>query len=210
MSKYIYIFDAGHGGIINGQYVTPGKRSPKFEDGSVLYEGVNNRRIVKECIEYLISKSIKCIDIVNSDSDVTLQTRVKRANDLFKTDKKLIYISIHSDATGDGIHWENGASGVSGYTSPGSTNSDKFCEIVIQSLQKELGTTVNFRTDKRDGDLDKEEKFYVLTNTAMPAILLELGFHTNYEEAKKIQTKEWSDKIKEALYQAILKWEAAN
>ena len=33
------ILDAGHGGMINGKYQTKGKRSPVWEDGSVLYEG---------------------------------------------------------------------------------------------------------------------------------------------------------------------------
>ena len=42
MSKYLYIFDPGHGGLVDGKYQTAGKRSPKFADGKVLFEGVNN------------------------------------------------------------------------------------------------------------------------------------------------------------------------
>jgi len=45
MSKFHVYLDNGHGGIVDGQYCTPGKRSPKFEDGSQLFEGVYNREI---------------------------------------------------------------------------------------------------------------------------------------------------------------------
>ena len=33
-SKYLWIFDNGHGGIINGVYQTAGKRSPIWDDGT--------------------------------------------------------------------------------------------------------------------------------------------------------------------------------
>ena len=40
----IVLLDNGHGGIINGEYQTPGKRSPVWADGSQLFEGEFNRR----------------------------------------------------------------------------------------------------------------------------------------------------------------------
>ena len=52
-SKYTWILDNGHGGVIDGVYQTKGKRSPKFENGDVLYEGVFNRRVVKKLSELL-------------------------------------------------------------------------------------------------------------------------------------------------------------
>ncbi|MCG9704983.1 hypothetical protein [Photobacterium damselae] len=39
MKQPLFILDAGHGGIINGQYQTAGKRSPIWSDGSQLFEG---------------------------------------------------------------------------------------------------------------------------------------------------------------------------
>ena len=41
-SKYLWLFDNGHGGIIDGVYQTAGKRSPKWEDGTQLFEGEFN------------------------------------------------------------------------------------------------------------------------------------------------------------------------
>lgn len=208
MSKFTYILDPGHGGIVNRQYVTPGKRSPKFDDGSQLFEGVNNRDIVKRLMTAMEAEDIKCIDIVASEQDVALVTRVERANNLSRT-KPCIYISIHSDANGDGVNWDK-ASGMSVYTSEGQTKSDEFAQLVIDELQENFKDTVKWRTDSTDKDEDKEENFYVLKNTNCPAILCELGFHTNKEEATKMLTADWKNKIVLSIIYAIKKFELKN
>lgn len=205
MSKNIYLFDAGHGGLVNGAYQTPGKRSPKFDDGTILYEGVNNRDNVRRILNYLNSVAIDTKDIVNSQEDVPLSKRVKDANEIAKN-HKCVYISVHSDAMGDGNTWQP-ASGISVYTSPGQTKSDVFAALVIDELETQFGTTVKWRKDAADGDEDKEENFYVLKETSMPAVLLELGFHTNKDEAKRMLTDEWKNKITASIVTAIQKWE---
>lgn len=208
MSKYIYILDAGHGGLIEGTYQTAGKRSPKFDDGSVLYEGVNNRDNAKRIMSILTANGFECVDIVNSNADISLTKRVKDANTIFKT-RKCIYISIHSDAMGDGVTWQP-ASGMSVYTSKGQTDSDIFASLVIDSLQEQFVTSVKWRKDETDSDEDKEENFYVLKETSMPAVLLELGFHTNKEEAENMLTEDWKNKIANAILNAVKKWEQTN
>lgn len=205
-SKYTYLFDPGHGGLVNGKYVTPGKRSPKFDDGSVLYEGVNNRDNVNIILKLLKEHGIDCIDIVDSSSDISLHERVSRANKLSKK-KKCIYISIHSDGAGDGLNWHS-ASGMSVYTSKGQTKSDILADIMIESLQEQFGDTIKWRTDTyTDGDLDKEENFYVLKNTVCPAILCELGFHTNKDEALRMLTKDFKEKIAKSVLNTVLEFE---
>lgn len=203
MSKFLYIIDPGHGTS------TPGKRSPKFDDGTVLMEGVNNRDVARRLIMAMEQEDIKCIDIVASTLDVSLETRVIRANNLAKT-KPCVYISIHSDANGDGINWDK-ASGMSVYTSVGDTGkSDDFAELVINELQDNFKDSVKWRTESTDGDKDKEENFYVLKNTNCPAILCELGFHTNKEEATKMLTVDWKNKIVLSIIYAIKKFELKN
>jgi N-acetylmuramoyl-L-alanine amidase len=202
MSKFTYIIDPGHG------TATPGKRSPKFDDGSVLMEGVNNRDIARRLIIALESEDIKCIDIVASTLDVSLETRVIRANNLAKA-KPCVYISIHSDAAGDGVNWHP-ASGMSVYTSVGQTKSDEFAQLVIDELQESFKDSVKWRTDNTDKDEDKEENFYVLKNTNCPAILCEFGFHTNKEEATKMLTDDWKNKIVVSIICAIKKFELKN
>lgn len=207
-SKYTYILDPGHGGLVNGKYVTPGKRSPKFDDGYVLYEGVNNRDNVDRIIAALRLEGINCVDIVNSNEDVSLTERVRRAN-IVSRNQKCVYISVHSDAAGNGAEWHP-ASGISVYTSPGQTKSDVFAEMLINRLQANFQNDVKWRLDTSDGDKDKEAEFYVLTKTSMPAVLIEAGFHTNKEEAKKMLSEEWKKDLVKSVVEAVKQWEESN
>lgn len=204
-SKYLYIFDPGHGGLVNGKYQTAGKRSPKFPDGRVLFEGVNNRDNVERIMSKFRANGLDCVDIVNSDLDISLGERVRKANSLAK-DRKCVYISIHSDAAGDGVRWHS-ASGISVWTSKGQTKSDIFASIVIDELQSKFLQSIKWRTNMTDGDEDWESNFYVLRETRCPAILCELGFHTNEAETKRMMTTEFKDKVVNALLAAALKWE---
>ncbi len=203
-SKWLICLDGGHGGLIKGVYQTPGKRSPKFDDGTVLYEGVNNRDNVKRFMTALTAEGIDCVDIVKSNKDIPLQDRVAAANELAKT-RKCLYISVHSDAAGDGVSWHP-ASGVSVYTSVGQTDSDTFAEILLNELAVNFGNKVKWRTDKTDGDGDKEENFYVLKNTSCPAVLIECGFHTNKAEATAMLSEAWKIEYTKAVVSAVKKW----
>ena len=204
-SKWVYLIDPGHGGIVDGRYVTPGKRSPKFPDGHVLYEGVNNRAITTKIIAKLKEYGFEALDIVSSQEDISLKKRIDKANALH-LNKKCVYISIHSDACGNGLEW-NEAKGISIYTSIGQSKSDVFASLVIDSMEEVMGDSVKWRKDLSDKDEDKEENFYVLKNTNCPAILCELGFHTNMDEANRIQTDEWHTKVVAAIVIAVQKWE---
>jgi len=205
MSKYLYIFDPGHGGLVDGKYQTAGKRSPKFSDGRVLFEGVNNRDNVQRIMKAFRENGLECVDVVNSEYDVSLIERIKKANKLSK-ERKCVYISIHSDANGDGVKWDQ-ASGMSVYTSKGQTKSDIFASIVIDSLQENFLSTIKWRTDETDGDEDKEENFYVLKNTDCPAILCELGFHTNEAETRRMMTLDYKNKIVDAMVASAIKFD---
>jgi N-acetylmuramoyl-L-alanine amidase len=203
MSKYIWLFDAGHGGMIDGEYQTAGKRSPIWDDGSQYFEGVGNRVLVKKTIEALKAKGIDARDIVNSEKDIPLRTRVQRANKIHQeTGGKTIYVSVHSDAFS-----KESANGYSVYTSKGQTKSDKVAEIFLDKLEAKFPER-ELRTDPRDGDKDKEENFYVVKNTYSPAILIENFFMTNESECKEIlMTKKGQNKIVKAYVEAVLEIE---
>jgi N-acetylmuramoyl-L-alanine amidase len=185
MSKFLYILDAGHGGLNeSGEYVTSGKRSPEFDDGRILYEGVENRRKVA-AIKYQMDKhNLDSVILCPGYHDFSLSSRVRKANQLNQT-RPCIYISIHSDAYGVG--WTN-PSGIGVYHFQGSKQSKKIAKLFRQEL------TCNFDGIALDRKI-KEARFYVLHHTAMPAVLLELGFHSNKEESKRMMSDEWIDLV---------------
>ena len=158
MSKYLYILDSGHGGVdpSTGKYVTAGKRMVK--DGITFYEGVNNRDNVKRIMAGMKKEGLECIDIVNDWRDISLTERVIRANKIAK-DRKCVYISIHSDANGNGKEW-NSASGIGTYVyDKGSKSSNDLAKYMHQEL------VCNFDGLAKDRKI-KKCAFYVHINKA--------------------------------------------
>lgn len=163
MGNYNFILDNGHGGIINGNYVTPGKRSPIWSDGRQLFEGVFNRKVVHRIADLCNQKGIRNTILVREEKDISLAERVRRANAIARIEPS-IFISVHANA-GGGTGWEV-------YTTPNRTKSDIIATEFFVSARKFL-PQFRMRTDFSDNDPDKESLFYVLTKTACPAVLTE-------------------------------------
>ena len=207
-SNYLWLFDNGHGGIINDVYQTAGKRSPILEDGSQLFEGEFNRAVVKRMVMLCEQEEIDFINLVDTEMDVRLSERTDLANDIFRntyqtSGQKCIYVSIHADAfTPDNKLEFNGAHGWSVYTSPGETKSDDIATVFYEEMKK-IFPDQKFRTDLSDGDVDKEAKFWVLRKTVMPAILTENFFMTNLENCKLLLSEDGRDQIALAHFNAM-------
>jgi N-acetylmuramoyl-L-alanine amidase len=163
MSNYHWLLDNGHGGLVNGVYVTAGKRSPVWEDGRQLFEGVFNRMVVRRLAELCQNAGIQCTNIVPEEQDIGLGERVWRANQIART-AKCIYLSVHSNA-GGGTGWEI-------WTSIGQTKSDIIADVFFKKAQQFL-PTFKMRANTIDGDFDQESNFYVLRETSCPAVLTE-------------------------------------
>ena len=177
MSRYTWLLDPGHGGMIDGVYQTKGKRSPSFDDGVVLYEGEFNRAVTKQILEYCDKSNIDAIDIVDSEKDIPLRERVLKANKLHTQKRNCIYVSIHANAFGNGRDF-NSARGASNFHNINSKNG----RVLPDALQKWLIKLTPFR-DRGVKANDSWANFYVLRKTNMPAILSENGFMTNKEDA---------------------------
>lgn len=165
--KYLVpMLDAGHGYIIKNTYQTAGKRSPLYPEG-VLYEGVSNRHFIAGIAERLVNYGVPFILINPEDRDITLETRVRRANKEYAKDKNTYLYSMHSNA--------GGGTGIEAWTSKGQTKSDELAEVFLTDLETGL-TDTKFRFDYLDKDKDKERQLYLLRNTNCPAVLMEILF----------------------------------
>lgn len=202
MSKYVWILDAGHGGVINGEYVTSGKRSPIWDDGTQYFEGVGNRNIADKLTQKLRSSNIDVVNIIGKiQEDISLQERCNLANRIYRENKNAIFVSIHSNG-----FTKESANGFSIYTSKGETKSDKIATVFYEQMIKYFPDH-KARKDFTDGDIDKEANFYVLKHTSCPAILIENFFMTNYKECKELQNPIFVDKIVTSHFSAIMKFE---
>lgn len=182
----IVILDAGHGGMIDGEYQTAGKRSPIWDDGSQYFEGVGNRQIVSKLTKKLTAEGIKVFNPNDSEKDMKLSERVELINNEIKSnpDTEFIGISVHSNAFRD-----SRANGWSVHVSNNcSVDSLVMSDLISKQMKVEFPDSLNRGVKKND--------FYILRNTICPFILTENFFMTNEKECKEIlMTEEGQDKI---------------
>ena len=195
MSKFHYLICNGHGGMIEGNYVTAPKKMFDFGDGFVFYEGVFNRLVVDNLCEKLAENNIDFTKLVPEQKDIPLSVRVKRADDLHAIHGNCVFIDIHANA--------GGGKGYEIYTSVGQTLSDRMAEHMFDAFEKVYPEDSVGRKDMSDGDKDKEANFYVLRKTDCPAMLTECGFMDNRKEAEWMMSDEGVETIAEAHLEGI-------
>jgi len=201
VKRYAVVLDAGHGGLDpSGAYTTAPSKMYKHKTFT-FYEGVFNRIIVGKLKDVLIENDIPVFVVSDSYKDIPLKFRVEAANRIHsKFEGRSIFLSIHGNAASN-----PSAKGLEVFTSPGQTESDILAEFLVDAFEQHLPER-NIRTDTRDKDKDKEARFYVLVNTAAPAVLSENGFFTNPEEADSMLSEEYQNRIVAAHLQAIKKY----
>lgn len=206
MKDLCIFLDAGHGGIDkNGNYTTaPSKQfqhtQGTFHNGRWFYEGVFNRVITDIVAHKLRNLGISYLVVSHDYVDTPLAQRVDMANWYHRNYKPGIFISNHANAS-------NGrARGYEIYTSPGKTPSDDIADLHWKNVRDLLGNRITMRSDLSDGHYDKEAGFFVLTRTAMPAVLIEHLFFDNYDDAMLLMDDNVVDLFAEATIRTIIQW----
>ncbi|MBM7690956.1 N-acetylmuramoyl-L-alanine amidase [Peribacillus deserti] len=173
------MLDAGHG------YNTPGKRSP---DGLKEYEF--NRAVASYAKASLLTYQNVTVYFAHSDkNDVPLKQRTDFANSL-EVD---VYVSIHANATGNGVDWVDAAEGIETYVYT-SKPKEAF------ELAKKVQASLISKTGMKDRGV-KTADFHVLRESHMTAILIECGFMTSRKDIKLLR----SDFYRKACAEAIVK-----
>ena len=183
-SRPIVIIDAGHGGFDGGAVA---------DDGTV--EKDINLSISLYLQEYLSFFNIETIMIRETDCSVEddgLNTiRQKKTSDLHNRMKIMeetdnaIFVSIHQNKYPDGKY-----SGTQVFYSPKTKDASQVLAQIIQdyivnTLQKD-----NARQIKECGT-----SVFLMYNAVKPAVLVECGFLSNYDETNKLKTAEYQKKI---------------
>lgn len=195
MSKYIWLIDAGHGGVDSkGVYhcLAGGKM---YDHGEfTIYEGDVNRKIADKLWRKLLNGCID-FDLVYHDiEDWSLTKRVQLCNTAYRKNNNCILLSIHNNA-GKG-------KGTEIFTSVGKTKSDLLC---LDKLKKLYLEGFNYRWPFRDGgsEVDKEADFTILKSTLCPAVLTESLFFDEIEQARYLLSDEGQERIAQILFDWI-------
>lgn len=168
------LIDNGHG------VTTPGKRSP---EGGALREYKYCREIAAEVVRRLKERGYDASLVTPEDADISLGERCNRVNavcDKFGA-KNVCLVSIHNNAAGSGAQWMS-ARGWEAWTSKGQTQGDKLADCLYAAARKCLPAGTPIRTDRTDGDDDKEANFTILQRSKCAACLTENLFQDNRED----------------------------
>ncbi len=204
-TDFCVFLDAGHGGLDkNGKYVTAPSKQFKHEKGEFhgdgwFYEGVFNRTLTNRVAAKLSNLGISNVIVSHEYLDISLHYRVNVANWYHKNFKKGVYISNHANASSSG-----NARGFEVYTTRGKTKSDKVATLLYDNVQDLLGDRIKYRPSRSDGDPDREANFFVLKNTAMPAILIEHLFFDNFDDASLLMNDEIVERFAEAQVRTVI------
>lgn len=180
--------DAGH-----GKY-TSGKRCLKSLDKNETREWFLNDRICDK-IEKKLAKydgySIIRVDDTTGESDVSLENRVKKANN-FGAD---FYLSVHHNA---GVNGGSGGGIISIAHTNSSATSKQYQKLIYNELISKTGLKGNRAVPM------PLQSLYVCGYTKMPAVLVECGFMDSSTDVPIILTENFAEKAADALVSALV------
>lgn len=203
--SYKIAVSSGHG------MSTPGKRTPPLlndlyidgklvrQKGKVIHEKEFNKGSAKYLIKALERCGFEVLNVSPGDEDVSLRTRVDRANK-FKAD---MYIDKHYNALGDCKFFQGKAKGIVSIYNKGSAKGKIAATLIQAELIREHG---GYNFGAREDLEISGFSLYVLKNTNMVAVLTESGFMDNVVEAERMLDTKFQKADGEATCRGICKY----
>lgn len=185
---HVVMLDPGHGGYDPGTITSQG-----------VYEKEINLQIAQKVKEMLGPSGVEVFLTREEDIDyvpdgvrgktIKKQIDLNRRIELAKEAKADVFVSLHVNATASGQ--QSGAETFYHYRSEPGKN---LAELIQQELIKIPGMN---RRIAKPGD------FYVIKNTSMPAVIVEVGYLSSPKERKKLQQSWYQEQLSRAIAKGI-------
>ncbi|MDP4686937.1 MAG: N-acetylmuramoyl-L-alanine amidase, partial [Salibacteraceae bacterium] len=174
-TMFTVVLDAGHGG----------------EDGGIVanehIEKDINLKAVMMLKQKLEAQNVNVVLTRSADETMSLKKRV----DFTMFHPNAVFISLHANSAVES------ASGIDLYIPKGEDARAVESQKLAQLTEIEL-TNQNFKMRAV-----KQAPYFVLTESEVPAILIELGFMTNAEDLKQMNSAEYLEQMAEAIAKSI-------
>lgn len=191
--QYIILLDGGHGEN------TPGKQSP---DG-LLKEYAYTREIVKRVFNSLKELGYEPYILVPEINDISLNTRVKRANNIYNASgKKAILVSIHCNAAGADGKWHS-ANGWSVFVAQNASANSKRLANCLKKAADDQKLKVRIQYPNKSYWV---QSLAICRDTNCPAVLTENMFQDNKEDVQFLLSEEGKKKITELHVKGIINY----
>ena len=214
----LVVLDPGHGGD------EPGAQTAYLREADIALD------IATRMKNKLESANFEVLMTRSDDTTVPLLDRAKIANEA----EADVFVSIHVNAAESkdlhGIETYSVDIATDGYSEmlalkensgvflnmeevPTITTSRlllsmELSELVQSSIMSEINKTYQNNTIQNLGH--KTAMFTVLVKAEMPAILMEVGFMSNPEELKHLESAHYRDTVSSALTKALIEWRERN
>jgi N-acetylmuramoyl-L-alanine amidase len=186
--RHVVMLDPGHGGYDPGAVSSQG-----------VYEKSINLQIAQKVKEMLSPCGIEAFLTREEDIDyvpagvkgkitkkqIDLNRRIQMASEA----KADVFVSLHVNATIEGRN-----SGAETFYHFKSKSGKELAELIQQELIKISGMN---RRIAKPGD------FYVINNTTMPAVIVEVGYLSSVKEQKKLQQSWYQEQLARAIAKGI-------
>lgn len=164
---------------------------PGGEDGGTVEQTATEKEInlavVLKMRELLENQGICVVLTREQDIFIKLEERVRVANG----EKADLFVSIHCN------YYEKDSSiyGLECYYCKGAEDGKYYAERILDTIEKS-GEIVS-RNAKPSG-------YYILKNTTVPAVLVETGYLSNYNERNQLISGEYQGKLAQELVEGIV------
>lgn len=180
--------DPGHGGEDPGAIFTD-------EDGTVWRETDINLAVALKVRDILKKHNVRVVMTRTKEETVVRRSRPDLANE----EKTALFISIHTNSVQD-------AEKANGIETWGSLETSKpLAGVDDKSFAKNVQEAVIKKTKATDRGLKDSIDLTVLVYSAMPSVLIEVGFISNETERANMFSESYRNKLAEGIAEGILK-----
>lgn len=188
--KYIVCVDPGHGGTDPGKVGINGQLEKDI-----------NLAIAKKLKTYLEASDVTVV--LTRDKDMGLYSSgdahkkmadMRKRCQLIEEAKPDLVISIHQNS-----YHEEAIRGGQVFYYKTSVRGKKLAQILQERFDYVLG-------DANKRQAKANDNYYLLLHVKEPIIIAECGFLSNWEEAEKLETKEYQDRLAWTLHMGIMEY----
>lgn len=175
-SRFIVVVDPGHGGP---------------DPGAIGIGGLREIDVVTpiafKVAEFLRKEGIEAVLTREDDRDLGLEPRVQLANRLNAT----VFVSIHANSI------NLSRPDISGLETYYYDSGLALAQTIHRSVLEATGIP-----DRRV----RSARFYVLRRTKMPSVLVEVGFVTGADDARRLRDPDYQNKMAEAIARGVIQY----
>lgn len=190
INENLVILDAGHGGIDPGKIGVNDAKEKEI-----------NMQIVYYLMEALEQAGVDVVLTRENDEGLYSQYAANKKTDDMQRRCAIIAekapaftISIHQNSYHQG--------GVKGAQVFYYEKSEEGKELAV-TLQQELNTALNVGNERQ---AKSNDNYYMLRRTVSPAVIVECGFLSNWEEAQLLVTEDYQKKVADTICTGILRY----